>query len=122
MPGEIDFWEAVRRIRKADDSFQPNVYPFLLEALEFTIAGVGERRHVHATELLSGFSAYARTRFGFLATDVLDKWGVSCSFDVGLVVFQMIDAGILARQDTDKLEDFSNGFDLRQSLAEGYLD
>jgi uncharacterized repeat protein (TIGR04138 family) len=118
----VDFWEAVRRIRESDDRFEADVYPFVMEALEFTIAQVGERRHVLAAELLNGFAAYARTRFGFLASDVLAKWGVSCSFDVGLLVFQMIDAGLLARQETDKLEDFSNGFDLVRSLEEGYLD
>lgn len=122
MSHDVDFWAAVERIRAADDRFRPEVYRFAMEALEYTIHQVGERRHVRAEELLTGLSAYARHRFGLLAAEVLDKWGVHSSSDVGTVVFQMVEGEILARQDNDRPEDFDQGFDLKQSLEERYFE
>jgi uncharacterized repeat protein (TIGR04138 family) len=122
MPHDIDFWKAVERIRAVDDRFEPEVYDFTMQALEYTIQRVGERRHVRAEELLDGLSGYARLRFGLLAADVLAKWGVRSASDVGAVVFQMVDAGILARQESDRREDFNRGFDLKRSLEDSYFD
>jgi uncharacterized repeat protein (TIGR04138 family) len=119
---DVDFWEAVRRIRSADDRFAPELYAFVMEALEFTVEDVGERRHVEAGELLSGFAACARHRFGLLAPEVLAKWGVDAAFDVGIAVFQMVEAGLLSRRDSDSLDDFDQGFDLIKTIEEGYLE
>jgi uncharacterized repeat protein (TIGR04138 family) len=121
MTREIDLWEAVRNIRAKDDRFEPETYPFVLEALEYTLNRVGERRHLSARELLDGLHLYARDRFGFLAADVLEHWGVQCAFDVGLAVFQLVEAGVLAKQDSDHLEDFDLDYDLRQVIEDKYF-
>ena len=122
MAREINFWEAIRRIRAKDGRFEPDAYPFVMEALEFTLGRIGERRHVSADELLDGFCLYGRERLGLLAADVLESWGVKGSFDIGLAVFQLVEAGILAKRDSDRLEDFDVDYDLRRALEEKYFD
>ena len=122
MTREIDFWDAIKKIRAKDDRFEPETYPFVMEALEFTLQRIGERRHVSARELLDGLCLYSRERFGLLAADVLESWGIQNAFGVGLAVFQLVEAGILAKQDSDHLDDFDLDYNLRGSLERKYFE
>jgi len=122
MTQDIDFWEAIRKIRAADDRFEPETYPFVLSALEYTYGSIGEVRHVSARELFDGLCMYSRERFGFLAADVLENWGIRSALDVGIAVYQLIEVGTLAKQDNDRLEDFDLDVDLRQVIEDQYFD
>lgn len=122
MTRDVDFWDAVRRIREKDGRFELEAYPFVMEALEYTLTRIGERRHVSAQELLNGLCLYSRERFGFLAADVLKQWGVQNACDVGLAVFQLVGEGVLAKQSGDELDDFAVEYDLRERLEREYFD
>ena len=58
--------------------------------------------------------ANARQRFGLFAYTVLSKWGMRSSDDVGEIVFQLIDAGILSRQESDRRSDFDGVADFHE--------
>ncbi len=122
MDREANFWEVVDCIRAKDPRLKPQVYPFVMETLGFTIQALGKRRHVTAEELLDGFCGYARHRFGLLAGTVLTSWGVSSSRDVGRAVFQLVDAQILSKRDSDQPEDFEIDYDLTARLEDTYLE
>jgi uncharacterized repeat protein (TIGR04138 family) len=122
LNNEQQFWEALGRIQSQDSRFNLQVYPFVMEALDYTIRAIDERRHVTARELLDGFCSYARERFGLLAHEVMVEWGVAKASDVGDIVYQLVDAGVLAKQDSDKPEDFRIDYDLRGSLEEEYFE
>lgn len=122
MAQNKDFWETVRQIRAKDGRFQPEAYRFVMESLEYTIQRIGERRHVSARELLDGLCLYTRERFGLLATEVLESWGIRSSFDVGLAVFHLVEAGVLAKQESDSLDDFDESFDLQKTLEQEYFE
>jgi uncharacterized repeat protein (TIGR04138 family) len=122
MARDVDFWDAVRRIREKDTRFEPEAYPFVMEALEYTLVRIGERRHVSARELLDGLCLYSRERFGLLAADVLKTWGIRGAYDVGLAVFQLIGEGVLAKQPNDALDDFAVDYDLRDTLEREYFE
>ena len=47
-----DFWDTVKRIRESDDRLEADFYPFVMEALDYTLQQIGVRRHVSAGELL----------------------------------------------------------------------
>jgi uncharacterized repeat protein (TIGR04138 family) len=119
---DIDFWDAVRQIRAKDSRFEPETYPFVMECLEYTMRRVGKRRHVSARELLDGFCLHSRERFGLLAGEVLRSWGIQNAFDVGLAVFHLVETGILAKRDSDRLEDFDLDYDLWETLEEKYFE
>ena len=122
MPNEVHFWDAVREIRRADGRFSQEAYGFIMDALEFTIHKVGERRHVKAAELLEGVCEHAKNRYGLLAYSVLERWGLKTTDDIGDAVFQLVNAHVLARQEDDSRDDFLGVFDLNRRLEDGYFD
>jgi len=122
MRQDAKFWEAVRHIRETDSRFGPEAYPLVMEALDHTMALLGEHRHVTAGELLDGFCAHAKLRYGVLALAVVQKWGIETAADVGRIVYQLVDAGVLRTQEGDRFEDFDEGCDLKEKLEDGYFD
>ena len=64
---------------------------------------------VHALEL-----------FGPLAGQVWRSWGIQTTLDWGHIVFLLVEARLLNRQDSDSLEDFADAFDFDQAFREGY--
>lgn len=121
MTPRSEFWLAVERIRAADARYQPDAYAFVMEALDFTVRSLEERRHVSAAELVEGLRHVARERYGMLAGTVLQKWGLAAGSDVGEIVFQLIDAGILSKRDEDTREEFDAVGDFQTELEDGYF-
>jgi uncharacterized repeat protein (TIGR04138 family) len=120
--GASEFWLAVERIRAVDGRYAPDAYAFIMDGLDHTVRALDERRHVTAGELLTGLCRFARARYGMMAYDVLRVWGIRSGSDVGEIVFQLIDAGMLARRDEDAREDFDTPLDLKQALEDSYFD
>jgi uncharacterized repeat protein (TIGR04138 family) len=122
MRQDAKFWEAVRQIREADGRFGAEAYLLVMEALDHTMAILGEHRHVTAGELLEGFCAHAKRMYGILALAVVQKWGIESGADVGRIVYQLVEAGVLRTQEGDRFEDFDEGCDLKAKLEDGYFD
>ena len=117
-----EFWAAVERIRADDARFARDAYAFVMDSLDFSMRRAGERRHLSAEELVRGLCANAKQRFGLFAYTVLERWGLRTSSDVGDVVFQLISAGILSRQESDTREDFDAVLDFREALDAAALE
>jgi uncharacterized repeat protein (TIGR04138 family) len=118
MPKDLP--EAVREIRLRDGAYREEAYYFLLEALEFTIAGLKKRRHVDGRELLDGVRRLALVRFGPTSRMVFEHWGVRKTDDFGRIVFQLIDAGVLSKTETDSPEDFAGVYDFKTEFEDRY--
>lgn len=121
--------ETILRIVRKDGRYSPQVYYFIFDALDFTIQRMKKMRHVTGKELLEGIRHYATEHFGFLARTVLQEWGVTCTDDFGNIVFNLVEAGLLSRTDTDtkadfhQLYDFGDAFEkeFRRSLKDVHL-
>jgi uncharacterized repeat protein (TIGR04138 family) len=99
----------IQSILERDGRFRPEAYIFTLEALSFTIdrqAKGGERRHINGRELLLGIRDYGRKLFGYLGASVFAAWGLRETGDFGDIVFNLVETGLLSKQDTDTKEDF----------------
>lgn len=118
----VSFWDAVGRIREHDKRYTPEAYAFVMDSLDFAIRRIGKRRHVSAAELLDFSCDFAKSRYGVLAFSVLEKWGLTCTGDIGSVVYRLIDEKVLAEQKGDSPSDFSGVFDLRRRLEDQYFD
>lgn len=116
-----EFWQAVERIRSGDARYAPEAYAFVMEALDATVRALSQRRHVSAAELVAGLCRAAGERYGMLAFAVLEKWGIRSGSDVGEIVFQLIDAGILSRREEDTREEFDAAGSLRAALEDDYF-
>ena len=116
--------EKILEVQQRDRRFARNAYFFVLDGLDHTMARLGrdahtgEDRHVGARELLEGLRDHAAELFGPLATLVFARWGVHGSEDFGEIVFNLIDAGLLSRRDSDSRLDFSDGVDFDRAFAD----
>ena len=116
-----EFWSLVERIRAEDGRYRPEAYAFVMEALDETVRAAGERRHVSAAELLAGACDHARRVYGLMALTVLGSWGIRAGSDIGEIVFQLIDAGVLSKRDEDTRADFDQEFDFKAILEKNYF-
>ena len=59
-------------------------------------------------------------RFGVLAREVLEYWGIRRTEDVGDVVFALVDLELLAAQPNDTRDDFAGVYDFDAAFARDY--
>ncbi len=115
--------EQIQEVRTKDPRYRREAYFFLLEALDFTLDMLGrydlegEERHVGPREYLEGIREYAVFKFGPLAGLVLRKWGVRTTEDLGEIVFNMVDCGLLHSRPQDRKEDFRGIFDFEEAFS-----
>jgi uncharacterized repeat protein (TIGR04138 family) len=115
---------------RRDPRYAYEAYEFVFDALEHTLARLGRKAqgndpdegelHVTAVELLEGSCDLAQREFGLMARVVLRMWGIRRTDDVGELVFNLIAAGLMNKNDDDGRDDFNGVFDLSQILSEGY--
>ena len=77
-------------------------------------------RHVSGQELCWSLRDCALRRWGPLTSVVLQSWGITRTLDFGLVVFSLIERGRLQREPHDRLEDFGDVFDFKDTLDDAY--
>ena len=112
--------QAFAEIRERDGRYQERGYLFVLAALEFAQNRLPARRHLTGAELAWACRDFALEQFGLLAPAVLEYWGVTSTNDLGRIVFMLIDVGLLARQDEDRVEDFDGVYDFDGVFRAGY--
>ncbi len=123
---KIGFAEALDQIVAEDRRFDKEAYLFLRDALDFTIKSRKKQksdlsRHVTGPELLEGVRQFAIQEFGPMVPTVFDTWGVKECTDVGHMVFNLINAGIFGKTETDSIEDFKNCYDFHEAFVKPYL-
>jgi uncharacterized repeat protein (TIGR04138 family) len=101
-----------------DTRYQLGAYLFVLNGLEFHLVKVGEKRHVSGQELSRGLVEFAVRQFGPLAYRVLEYWGIRATDDLGYLVYNLIDIGLMSKQESDQLGDFFDVFDIREYCLE----
>lgn len=115
----VDLETVIRRhVVAKDPRYAPAAYCFLYEALTYAQKLFDKRvdsedeaeRHVTGQELLEGVRRYALEQFGPLAPTVFRAWGLKRSEDFGEMVFNLVEAGLMAKTDSDSLSDFADGF------------
>jgi len=112
--------EALERIGQQDGRYHERGYLFVLAALEYAQQRLPTRRHLTGAELAWACRDFALEQFGLLAATVLGHWGITSTADLGCIVFTLIDVGLLARQPSDKLQDFDHVYDFGEVFRVGY--
>jgi uncharacterized repeat protein (TIGR04138 family) len=110
---------ALAEIRRRDGKYNERAYVFVLAALEFAQTRLPARRHLSGVELAWACRDFALEQFGMLASAVMTHWGIHTTDDFGQIVFMLIDVGLLARQPTDRLEDFERVYEFAQVFQAG---
>jgi uncharacterized repeat protein (TIGR04138 family) len=112
--------ELLDGILERDRRYARDAYIFVSEALQYTVQKAGHAGHVSGRALCEGLCEYALSQFGRLARTVLKSWGIRQSEDVGEIVFNMVDSGLLRKTDEDRREDFAGAVDFRDALDRGF--
>ena len=120
------FEHAIESILKRDQRFDPHAYLFLKDALDFTLKRAaedndGNARHVSGQELLLGFRDLALQEFGPMSGTLMIEWGLTCSRNIGEMVFLLIEEQMFGRQDLDTIDDFVDVFDFEESFVTPFL-
>ncbi len=108
------------QIRLREPRFHERGYLFVLAALEYAQARRSERRHISGADLARAVRDLAIERFGVLAREVLEYWGIRRTEDVGDVVFALVDLELLAAQPNDTRDDFAGVYDFDVAFARDY--
>ncbi len=115
---------------REDPRFAYEAYEFVCDAVTYTQDRLGraaakrdeesEDRHVSGAELLNGTCELAVREFGLMAPVVFKQWGVKTTDHVGEIVFKLIKVQRLSKSDRDDVNDFSDLFNLHETLAAGF--
>lgn len=123
---EATFEEGLDLILSRDPRYRRDGYLFVREALDYTQKAIikenrGQLRHVTGQELLGGIRQFALEQFGPMAITVLEEWGIRSCQDFGEIVFNMVEAGLLAKTDQDSRDDFRECYDFQSAFREPFL-
>jgi len=111
---------AFEKIGQRDGRYHERGLLFMLAALEYAQGKLPIRRHLSGAELAWACRDFALEQFGLLAPTVLAHWGIRGTEDFGRIVFLLIDVGLLARQPSDKIEDFDRVYDFAEVFTAAY--
>jgi len=117
MNKTLEMVRTIGKIANRRGLFRPEAYLFVFEALERAMAERGEPGHISGEELLGAVRELGSERFGVMAGDVFNSWGVRSTLDFGRIVFHLVEDGLLKKQADDSLTDFLDRFDFQEAFA-----
>ncbi len=115
-------WNKIERIASRDKRYKTQAYSFVMAAVEYTIGLLEQPRHVTAAELLDGICLSAMKQYGPMAKQVFNFWGVNETGDIGNIVYNLIDEGLLSENEEDNLDDFASIYDFTKVFEEDYYE
>ena len=114
--------ERIETIRSRDRRYHADAYLFVIDAVEAVLLEIARMRHISGPELCRGLRSLATARFGPMAKEVLNFWGVRSTEDFGNIVFNLVDAGLLLKTEQDRIEDFIGVFDFGEAFERNYFE
>ncbi len=112
--------ELLNGILARDPRYTVEAYAFVRGGLDFTVRNLENQRHVSGQELLKGVREFAIEEFGPMTKTVLNGWGIARTEDVGEIVFNMVETGLLGKTDEDSRADFANGYDFDEAFRKPF--
>jgi uncharacterized repeat protein (TIGR04138 family) len=124
--GRMQYQPAIQEITRRDGRYPYEAYEFIEQALQYTQRKLGrepqerqtaeDQHHISGPELVMGTIDFAKREFGMLACTVFRQWNVHSTGDIGELVFNLIDAGILFKNDKDSRANFQDLFNIEDAL------
>ena len=94
-------------------------YEFVSDAVTYASHVVyATGSHVTGGELLEAIRRLARERYGVLAREVFESWGVRTTEDFGTIVFLLVEEGLLGKTEEDSIEDFRDVYSFEEAFRE----
>lgn len=119
MSDDLDYDAVMDGVLERDRRYARPAYLFVQRALHYYRekhgSGAGSP-HLKGQELLFGVRELALEEFGPMARTVLNDWGVAAGEDVGEIVYNLIEAGLMSKTEEDRKEDFAGVMKFDESL------
>lgn len=107
---DIDFEsDSFADIISGDSRYDARAYALLMDVVRF-LSGE-ESRHVSGEDILEEFKERALDQYGPMAYSVLTEWGLSCTEDIGEMMFNLVDSNRIRRDENDTADSFAGGYD-----------
>lgn len=113
---KTDFNKKINRIIERDPRYKADAYEFVMLALSRTQKDLSRKGHVSGQELLKGIRRFGMDQFGPMTKTVFNNWGVEKTADFGAIVFNMIDHGLMSKNEQDSPDDFKDIYDFNKDL------
>ena len=112
--------EIFQGILDRDPRYTAEAYTFVRAGLDHTVRRLEKPRHISGQELLDGIREFALSEFGPMAKTVLNGWGIQRTEDVGEIVFNMVETGLLGKTEKDSRADFADGYDFDEAFCKPF--
>jgi uncharacterized repeat protein (TIGR04138 family) len=112
--------DLLQTILTRDPRYAAEAYAFVRSGLDYTVRRLEKPRHVSGQELLDGIREFALAEFGPMTQTVLNGWGIQRTEDIGEIVFNMVESGLLGKTEKDSRDDFSNGYDFDEAFRKPF--
>ncbi len=116
-----DYESTLDRVLERDGRYAREAYFFVQAALDYfqrTHRRGRGKEHLTGPQLLKGVREMAIREYGPMARSVLNFWGLERGEDVGEVVYNLIEVGLMAKTDEDRKEDFAGVMAFDRSMDE----
>jgi len=110
--------ERLFQILDREQSFPLAAYTAIHKGLDYTLKIKRQNGHVSGQELALGMAGYLKQEYGPFAHLVLKGWGIHSTVDFGRIVFDLIEAGLMRKQEEDRLVDFENVYDFEEMFRQ----
>lgn len=117
MTKATDLRRIIDELAEERGVFRAEAYLFALEALEQAMKSQSTPQHVAGVDLLDWVVLLGRERYGPMAPDVFNSWGVHNTLDFGRIVFHLVDKDLLRKREEDSLTDFLDKFDFEETFS-----
>ena len=116
---EIDFGsDGFSDIVAKDGRFNARAYALLMDAVTYLSGEDG--RNVSGEDVLDEFRDRALDQYGPLAYTVLTEWGLSCTEDIGEMMFNLVEGRRIGRSASDSADAFVGGYDFKEAFQGPY--
>ena len=116
---EIDFKsDSYEDIVAKDSRYNARAYALLADVVHYLSGEDG--KHVTGEDILEEFRDRALDQYGPLTYTVLTEWGLTCTEDIGEMMFNLTDSRRIAKDDEDSPESFANGYDFKETFLGPY--
>lgn len=118
------FMEMLFSIKEKNVKYPEKAYLFafkILKDLAKNNKNQQKSENIKAANLLITFRNYALNEFGPMTASVLQEWNICSCRDLGNVIFDLVNAGVLEKDETDRIEDFEEIYDFNEAFIHPYL-
>jgi uncharacterized repeat protein (TIGR04138 family) len=115
---EIDFdSDLFEDILARDSRYDARAYALLMDVIHHLGKGGA---HMDAAQILDEFKETALDQYGPMTYRVLLEWGVKRCEDIGEMMFNLSEAGRVAKDEEDTPESFLGGYDFKEVFLDPY--